>query len=487
MAIRLYNTLTQLKEPFEPLVAGKVGMYVCGVTVYDMCHIGHARVLIVFDIIYRYLRYCKLDVTFVRNFTDVDDKIIKRANETGQTSEQVAETFIQEFYADADELGVLRPTFEPKATEHMQEIIGLVSELEKKGIAYEVDGDVYFEVSRFPGYGKLSNRDVDKMLSGARVEIDERKKSPVDFALWKKSKPGEPSWDSPWGPGRPGWHIECSAMSQKHLGRQFDIHGGGKDLIFPHHENEIAQSEAASGAPFVKYWLHNGFVQVNAEKMSKSLGNFFTIRDVIEVFPPEAIRLFMVSSHYRSPIDYSDAALQETMAGLERLYGAWEILDREVEQLVSLDIEKLSEPEAAHARFLETVQEEFLQAMNDDFNTAKALGHMFELVRTVNTLAAMPESECRSMLLSKAKQLYMDFRGILGVPWRRPADYRASQKKQKLESSSLSTEQIQSKIDQRTQARNDKDFQKADALRDELVEAGVIIKDSKDGTTWELK
>ena len=328
MPLRVYNTLSGKKEEFKPLVPGKVGMYVCGVTVYDYCHIGHARANIVFDIVYRYLQYSNYDVTYVRNYTDVDDKIIARANERGISSQELSEEFIRAFDEDMAALGLRTPTHEPKATAYIAEIIALVEQLIAKGMAYESEGDVYYSVDNFPSYLKLSKRNMEEMLAGARIAPGELKRNPMDFALWKAAKPGEPSWESPWGAGRPGWHIECSAMSSSLLGETFDIHGGGRDLIFPHHENEIAQSEGVSGKPFVKYWLHNGFVNVNQEKMSKSLGNFFTIRDILKRYDPEVVRFFILTAHYRSPIDFSDQNLEESRLGLTRFYEALAHLDK---------------------------------------------------------------------------------------------------------------------------------------------------------------
>src|SRR5512136_3124072 len=322
MPLRVYNTLSGGKEEFVPLRPGKVGMYVCGVTVYDYSHIGHARAYVAFDVILRYLRYLGYDVTYVRNYTDIDDKIIKRANSDGVPFYEISERFIKEFDRDMAELGVEVPDVQPKATEHLAEIISLVTTLIDKGYAYQAGGDVYFCVDKFASYLKLSKRNLEEMQAGARIEVDEKKRHPMDFALWKEAKAGEPFWDSPWGKGRPGWHIECSAMSLKYLGETLDIHGGGQDLIFPHHENEIAQSEAATGRPFVRYWLHNGFVNINAEKMSKSLGNFFTIREVLEKYDREVLRFFLLSAHYRSPLDFSDQNLTEAEAGMERIYGA---------------------------------------------------------------------------------------------------------------------------------------------------------------------
>jgi cysteinyl-tRNA synthetase len=491
MSLQVYNTMNGRKEPFKTINKDEVRMYVCGVTVYDLCHIGHARQQIVFDTIYRYLRFRGYEVTYVRNFTDVDDKIIKRANETDSTAEEVSKKFIREFYVDMDALGVMRPTFEPKATENIQGIVDLVASLVEKGFAYQIDGDVYFAVENFKGYGKLSHRKVEDLKAGARIAVDERKHSPVDFALWKAAKPGEPAWDSPWGPGRPGWHIECSAMSTKHLGPTFDIHGGGKDLIFPHHENEIAQSEAATGQPFAKYWLHNGFVRIDQEKMSKSLGNFFTIRDILKSYPPEALRLFLLSSHYRSPIDYSDQAIQETLSGLERIYAAWETVE---EADASSEADRNAEPGGMTdqnrelADKVQAVGDEFRQAMDDDFNTAKAVGHLFDLVRVVNTVASQPKKTAgRSSVLGMASSRFSDFREVLGVPLRIPEEFRAVYTAAKMKKVSYSEQQIQALIDERNEVRKNRDFARGDAIRDELAAAGIVLKDSKDGTTWEVK
>ena len=335
MALRIYNTLTGKKEDFVPLHENRVGLYVCGVTVYDLCHIGHGRSAVVFDTIYRYLRYRGYEVTYVRNFTDIDDKIIKRANDEGVDFKAIAEKYIEEFNIDMGRLGLEKPSVEPKATEHIPEMIQLISILVEKGFAYQRNGDVFFSVERFKDYGKLSKRNLDEMQAGARVEIDEKKENPLDFALWKASKPGEPSWESPWGKGRPGWHIECSVMSQKYLGETFDIHGGGKDLIFPHHENEIAQSEAATGKPFVRYWIHNGFVNINKEKMSKSLGNILTLKEIFKDWHPEVIRLFLLSHHYRSPLDYSVDSLSEAKAGLDRFYTTLNSIQKELKRLMA--------------------------------------------------------------------------------------------------------------------------------------------------------
>ena len=379
--IRVYNTMSGEKEDFVPLVAGKVNMYVCGITAYDVCHLGHARSAVVFDIAKRYLRYRGYDVNHVRNITDIDDKIIARAAREKISTEEVAKKYTEEYYSDMKLLGVSRADIEPNATDHIKEMIDTVQGLIDKGYAYNVDGDVFFEVGKFPGYGKLSKKNTEELVSGARVDVDKRKRSPLDFALWKSSKEGEPFWDSPWGKGRPGWHIECTAMSSKYLGESFDIHGGGADLIFPHHENEIAQSEAYSGRPFVKYWMHNGFITVDKEKMSKSLGNFFTIREILDKYEPEVVRYFLLSAHYRSPIEFSDVQLNEAELSIDRYYTTvirisdFIETDGVKEKIVSsAELEKL----------LASFKDKFHIAMNDDFNTASSLGFIFELIREVN-------------------------------------------------------------------------------------------------------
>ena len=383
MGLRVYNTLTKKKEEFIPLEPGKVRFYVCGVTVYDYCHIGHARSAIVFDVIYRYLLHLGYEVTYVRNFTDIDDKIIRRAQELDADYRTIADRFIAAFYEDMDALDILRPTMEPLATDHIPPMIEIIQKLMAKGIAYQSGADVYFEVERFNGYGKLSGRSLEEMVAGARVEVDVNKRNPLDFVLWKGSKPGEPVWDSPWGPGRPGWHIECSAMGRRYLGETFDIHGGGKDLIFPHHENEIAQSEAAFDVPFVRYWLHNGFVNINNQKMSKSLGNFFIIRDFLKEVHPEVLRLFVLSKHYRSPVDFSDENVTEAERGVEKLYGTLAAVTErapatEETPMADATLQK-QDPELYD--LIAALPGAFDDAMNNDFNTAQAIGHFFTLQR----------------------------------------------------------------------------------------------------------
>ena len=392
MALRVYDTLTRRLEPFEPLVPGQVRMYTCGVTVYDLCHVGHARSALVFEVIRRYLEYSGHRVTFVRNFTDVDDKIIQRARELGLPWDTVARRYIEEFSRDMEALALRRADIEPKATDHIPEMIQIIRVLLERGLAYAVGADVYFAVRRFPEYGKLSHRSLEDLLAGARIEVDERKRDPLDFALWKASRPGEPAWESPWGPGRPGWHIECSAMASKYLGESFDIHAGGEDLIFPHHENEIAQSEGSTGKPFARYWLHNGFVTVNGEKMAKSLGNFVTIRDALDRFNPEALKLLLLSTNYRAPLDYSEAAVTEKGRALEGLQGFLQAVEALGSEKAGGPLDGqasgASAPEALH-----TAEVAFREAMDDDFNTARAIGVLFDLVREGNRLLGQATRE----------------------------------------------------------------------------------------------
>ena len=490
MSLRVYNTLSGKKEEFQPLVPNKVGMYVCGVTVYDYCHIGHARANIVFDIVYRYLQYRNYDVTYVRNYTDVDDKIIARANERGITSQALSEEFIEAFDEDMTALGLRKPTHEPKATEHIAQIITLVQGLIAKGMAYESAGDVYYSVDKFPSYLKLSKRNMEEMQAGARIAPGELKRNPMDFALWKTAKPGEPSWESPWGAGRPGWHIECSAMSSALLGETFDIHGGGRDLIFPHHENEIAQSEGASGKPFVKYWLHNGFVNVNQEKMSKSLGNFFTIRDILKSYDAEVVRFFILTAHYRSPIDFSDQNLEESRHGLTRFYEALAQLDK---ALAKADKgtpqgavpESLAEPVAR----LTQLEERFRAAMDDDFNTALAIGHMFDAVRAINRILAEEKTLQGRLqeILGRGRDDLLRLGEVLGLFISEPSAWLARSAQEGLSESGLSAEEIESLILERREARANKDFARSDQIRDDLAAKGIQLLDGPEGTTWKMK
>ncbi|KMY69085.1 cysteine--tRNA ligase [Desulfocarbo indianensis] len=480
MALTVYNSKTRAKEELRTLEPGKVRMYVCGVTVYDDPHVGHARCYVAFDAIVRHLKARGYEVTYARNFTDVDDKIIKRAAETGVSCEELAGRYMESFSQDMSALGVLPADLEPRATQHIPEIIETVQKLIEKGHAYEVDGDVYFAVRSFPRYGQLSGRDVDDMRSGARVQVDERKNDPLDFALWKSSKPGEPSWESPWGPGRPGWHIECSVMSTKYLGAGFDIHGGGKDLIFPHHENEVAQAEAATDQPFASYWIHNGFVRVNQEKMSKSLGNFFTIKDILKSNRPEALRLFLLSKHYRSPLDFSDAALAESAQGLERLYTALLSADEGAagaEPLPPQDDPRLAE--------LQENAQRFEDGMDDDFNTAAATGALFGLARAVNRLAGEEKTPARDALLAYAARLMRQLGGRLGLLNQDPQEFmRAAASPM---AAGPDPARIEELVNQRNAARKAKDFAKADQIRDELAAQGVILEDTPQGTRWKLQ
>ena len=467
MGLQIYNTLSGRKESFVPIEQGKVGLYECGMTVYDRCHVGHARSLLIFDIIYRYLTFRGYDVVFVRNFTDVDDKIIQKAQTEGVSAAALAERYIEEFYHDSQLLDLLPPTHEPKATDHIAEMIELISRLEEKGLAYQMDGDVFFYVDRFPGYGKLSGKRIEELEAGARVEVDLRKRRPMDFALWKKSKAGEPAWDSPWGKGRPGWHIECSAMSRKYLGQPFDIHGGGMDLIFPHHENEIAQSEGAFDLPLARYWLHNGFVNINREKMSKSLGNFFTIQEVLDKHDARALRQYLLSSHYRSPLDFSLQGLEEAEKGVSRLYETLERLSRLV-----------SDSELADAAALD----DFRAEMDDDFNTPRSLALIFEEVRALNRLADEGKTEQLRPRLRALKKM-AEVLGLLEEP---QAFFR-KKKDRWLKSHGLSTEAIDELLRQRNRARSDKRWHEADRIRSELKDKGIVVEDSPHGTTWRVQ
>jgi cysteinyl-tRNA synthetase len=493
MALRVFNTLSGEKQIFTPLVPGKAGMYVCGVTVYDFCHIGHARAYISFDVIYRYLKHSGYDVTYVRNYTDIDDKIIKRANQEGSDFRTVADRYIKAFDEDMERLGLQKPTLEPMATDHISGIIAIIETLIAKGHAYESEGDVYYAVDTFPEYLKLSGRTMEEMQAGARVEVGEKKNNPMDFALWKASKPDEPWWDSPWGKGRPGWHIECSAMSMEFLGKTFDIHGGGRDLIFPHHENEIAQSEAANGCRFVRYWLHNGFVNINSEKMSKSLGNFFTIRTVLEKYEPETLRFFILSAHYRSPIDFSDQNLDEAQAGLERIYSCLAALDEALmAQSSSIDLpvpETLPEAGLELREKVDQAIPRFCEAMDDDFNTALSLGVLFETVRATNRfLAESKELGPLSLsLLAHVRRLFAETGSVLGLFNHRPAEWLEGIRAAKAGSMSISPAEIEQLIAERSEARTAKNFKRSDEIRDLLLKKGIQLLDSAQGTTWNVK
>ena len=484
--MQLYNTMTRAKEPFVSRVPGKVAMYVCGITAYDLCHIGHARSSVVFDVLVRYLRHIGNEVKFVRNFTDVDDKIIKKANSEGTTSTEIAERYIAAFYEDMDKLGILRPDAEPKATEYIGEMAALAQRLIDAGHAYRTpSGDVYFRVRSFAGYGKLSGRDVEDMRSGARVAPGEEKEDPLDFALWKASKPGEPVWESPFGPGRPGWHLECSAMSEKLLGMPIDIHGGGQDLIFPHHENEIAQSEAAIGGEFCRYWVHNGFVRINTEKMSKSLGNFVTIRDIYARYLPEVLRFFLLSSQYRSPLDYSDQGLDEAEKGIKRVYAA----KGQMEQ--ALTRAKWSETKLP-ADVLEELarhEEGFTAAMDDDLNTAQAMGHVFGVVRLAGRLMddkTLGKSRETAEVLRRILDALAVWATILGVLGSDSQTFLAELKACRLTRLGIDAGRIDGLVAERQEARKTKDFARSDTIRDELATLGVTVMDTPSGPQWDV-
>ncbi|MBV7315926.1 cysteine--tRNA ligase [Shewanella sp. NIFS-20-20] len=458
--LQIYNSITRQKQEFKPIVPGKVGMYVCGVTIYDLCHIGHGRTFVSFDMIVRYLRYKGYEVNFQRNITDVDDKIIKRANENNESCESLTERLIGEMHQDFDSLNMIRPDFEPRATLHIAEIIDMVERLIARKHAYVADnGDVLFSVPSFPEYGRLSGQDLEQLQAGARVEVDEHKHNPMDFVLWKMSKPGEPTWESPWGPGRPGWHIECSAMNSKHLGLHFDIHGGGSDLQFPHHENEIAQSCCAHDTPYVNYWMHTGMVMVDREKMSKSLGNFFTIRDVLSHYDAQTVRYFLLSGHYRSQLNYSEDNLKQARAALERLYTSLNELDMTVAAAPATDYV---------ARFT--------AAMDDDFNTPEAYSVLFDMVREINRLKL--EDIAKASALGVAMKQLAD---VLGIMSQDASSFF------KGEGSDDEVAEIEALIVERNRARTEKDWAAADVARDRLNALGVVLEDGPNGTTWRKK
>ena len=465
--MKIFNSMSRQKEEFVPIQPGKVSIYACGPTVYNFIHVGNARPIILFDVLRRYFEYRGYDVTFVQNFTDVDDKIIKRAKEEGITSQEVAEKYIQEYFTDAQGLGVRPATIHPKATENMQQIIDMVQTLIDKGYAYPVEnGDVYYRTLKFKGYGKLSHQPIEDLQSGARIAVGEVKENPLDFALWKAAKPGEPAWDSPWGPGRPGWHIECSAMSNRYLGKTIDIHCGGEDLQFPHHENEIAQSEAANGCEFVHYWMHNGFLNIDNRKMSKSLGNFFTVREAAEAYGYETIRLFMLSAHYRSPLNYSADILHQAQNSLDRLYSA----EDHLKYLVANGAE--GDKNAAEAALVDTFdsyRQRFDEAMDDDFNTANAISVLFELVRAIN-IATADENQPTKAGAQACLDMVHEFTDVLGLLY--------SRKEESLD------EKVEQMIADRQAARAAKNWAEADRIRDELKAMGIELKDTKQGVQW---
>jgi cysteinyl-tRNA synthetase len=458
--LKIYNTLARDKRDFAPIVPGKVGMYVCGMTVYDYCHLGHARVLVIFDMVYRWLKASGFDVTYVRNITDIDDKIIKRAAEKNQSIYELTEFFIRAMHEDADKLGVQRPNHEPRATQYIPQMLDMIAALEKNGLAYQApDGDVNYAVRKFAGYGKLSGKSLEDLRAGERVEVDSSKNDPLDFVLWKHAKIDEPEevkWDSPWGKGRPGWHIECSAMGSEILGKHFDIHGGGADLQFPHHENEIAQSEGAHQCQYVNYWMHNGFVRVDDEKMSKSLGNFFTIREVLKKYRAEVVRFFILRAHYRSPLNYSDAHLDDAKSALTRLYTALRRLE-------------FATPIAGRVGWDLSLKQRFEDAMNDDFNTPEAVAVMQELASEIN----------RTNSMALAWQL-KDMGGILGLLQQDPVKFLQGG----AVAAGMDKVQINAQIEARTAAKKSRDFAAADRIRKELLDAGIILEDSATDTTW---
>ncbi|MGB2690995.1 MAG: cysteine--tRNA ligase [Thermodesulfobacteriota bacterium] len=473
--VTLYNTLTQKKEELVPYEENKIKMYVCGPTVYSSAHLGHARAAVTFDVIERFLTYLGYEVTYVRNFTDIDDKIIAKANETGVPAEEISEKYIEEYQEDMASIGVKPPTIQPKVTEHVAEIIEMIERIIENGHAYQSDGDVFFSVKKFNGYGKLSRRDPDDMMAGTRIDINEKKEDPLDFALWKTAKPGEPYWESPWGNGRPGWHIECSLMSTKYLGDSFDIHGGGKDLIFPHHENEIAQSEAATGKPFAKYWVHNGLIQINREKMSKSIGNILNVREAVSMWSKEAIRLFFLSHQYLNPADFSDTTMNEAEAALERLY----ITLKRATDLAQSENEEDKELEAS----IETFKESWVRAMCDDFNTAEAMGNLFELTRAINRSI---DSKGWTPTLKTALNEINQFGNTLGILEYNPSEYLQGHKLEQ-SSSEITEEEIEQLIEERITARKEKNWARADEIRDELDEKGILLEDKAEGTIWRVK
>lgn len=473
MALRLHDTLSGETRPFVPLRPGRVGLYVCGVTVYDRSHIGHARALVAFDVLVRYLRFAGYAVTFVRNFTDVDDKIIRRAAERGVSIQELTDACIADFHADMQALRCLPPTHQPRATDHIPDMLDLIRELEAKGLAYAVDGDVYYAVEGFGGYGKLAHRGLDDMAAGARIEVDPRKRHPMDFALWKAAKPGEPAWDSPWGSGRPGWHIECSAMSSGYLGQPFDIHGGGADLIFPHHENEIAQSEGARGCALARFWLHNGMVTVEGEKMSKSLGNFLTIGDALQrVATPEVLRFVLLSSHYRMPLDFAAQKLDDAHKGLTRAY----------ETLARAEVAAggPSEPDGPSD---DDFVARFREAMDDDCNTPRALGVIFDGVRELNRALDAGRTEAAAGL----RRTLGTVGAVLGLLEEPPGAFLDAQKQSGLADGGLAVEEIEALVAERAAARAARDFGRADAIRDRLAGCGIVLKDGPDGTTWTVQ
>jgi cysteinyl-tRNA synthetase len=466
--MKLYNTLTRKKEVFVPLEEGKVKMYVCGPTVYNYFHIGNARPFIIFDTFRRYLEYRGYEVTYVQNFTDVDDKIINRSHEEGITPDEVADKYIDEYFKDADGLGIKRATVHPRVTDNIQQIIDFVKDLEQKGFGYEVDGDVYFDTQKFSGYGKLSKQNQDELEAGSRIEVNDKKKHPMDFVLWKSKKEGEPGWDSPWGEGRPGWHIECSVMSCRHLGETIDIHAGGQDLTFPHHENEIAQSEARNGKTFARYWIHNGYININNEKMSKSKGNFFTVRDISEEYDLEIVRFFMLSAHYRNPVNFSDEMLMQSKAGLERLYNTKESLEFTLKKLKESSINKEMKIEEKEAiNHLKLYKQRFIESMDDDINTADAISIIFELAKFINTNV---DEDSSVDFTQKCYDMFSELTKVLNI---------VNKKEDK-----VLDEEIEKLIEEREKAKKEKNYSLADEIRKKLLDMGIVLEDTRQGTKW---
>lgn len=480
MTIKLYNTATRIKEEFRPLEPGKARIYVCGVTVYDLCHIGHARSSIVFDVLVRYLRARGFEVTYVRNFTDIDDKIIDRARSLGKETAELAQEQIDAFYEDMDRLGVMKADHEPRATDFIPSMIDMIQILMEKGFAYLEGADVFYSVESFKGYGELSGRKLEDMKAGSRIAVDEKKRHPMDFVLWKGAKPGEPQWQSPWGPGRPGWHIECSVMSNHYLGSTFDIHGGGRDLLFPHHENERAQSVAATGGGFARYWVHNGFVTVESEKMSKSLGNFLTIRDALESYHPEVLRIFLLSKHYRSPLDFSKSAVVEFQSALARIY-------RTLQRVDELHEKQTGTEQGNKGERTDTLFEQFIDVMDDDLNTAGGIALLFDKVKEMNrlmdTIGDPPDQKLVQKLLREREEL-LAAAEVLGLLEEKPEEFFQKISSQSL---SMSEEEIETLILERAKARAEKRWADADAVRKRLQDAGIVLEDGPKGTIWRVE
>lgn len=472
MGLTLYNDLTRCKEEFMPLIQGKVGFYVCGPTVYDFIHIGNARPFVVFDVLRRYMEHKGLEVIYVQNFTDIDDKMINKANELGISVEELAERFINAYFEDIAPLGVKRATVHPLATEHIDEIIDLISRIMENGHAYVTEGNVYFDVKSFPEYGKLSGQSIEELQAGARIEVDVRKRHPLDFVLWKAQKAGEPWWDSPWGPGRPGWHIECSAMAMKYLGETVDIHGGGSDLIFPHHENEIAQAEAATGKQFVRYWVHNGYLLINKEKMSKSLGNILTVREIIKKYQPLAVRLFILGAHYRSPLDFSDESLTQATRSLQRLRNCYSDLMFHLERSQEKDV-----PDTWLNDIVDEGYGRFCEALDDDCNTAAALGVVFEVVRELNNYLKENVTPDKKALIN-ARKFFATVEDIMGIIGTETILAKTEE---------IPSSEIERLIKERDEARKMRDFARADSIRNELADRGIILEDTPFGTRWKRK